>query len=144
MAEQLCELRKKKGGGSPELEETVLWENPDTTKTFAAQDITLIDSINNYDYIVAYFTQTKDIDLHWFRTFMPVSDYKLTGSGAFSEYPNSHVSYFGFVAMNNYLRTCYYVDNTTMHISAGSRTNGTQSNNACIPVKICGAKLKNN
>ena len=39
------------GGGGGMLEETVLWTNPSPTSDFAAQTVTLSDSISNYDYI---------------------------------------------------------------------------------------------
>ncbi len=54
MAEKLCTLRTK-GGGGGKYTETVLWTNASPTSSFAQQNITLSDSISNYDYVRIYF-----------------------------------------------------------------------------------------
>lgn len=50
MSEKLCALRKK-GGGGQKYTETSLWTNSSPSSDFAAQTVTLSDSIDNYKYI---------------------------------------------------------------------------------------------
>jgi len=50
MAEKLCELRKK-GGGGGKYTETVLWTNPSPNSTMARTTVTLSDDWSNYDYL---------------------------------------------------------------------------------------------
>ena len=50
MAEKLCTLRGAGGGGAKQTE-TVLWTNSSPTSNFADQNVTLSDSMSNYDYL---------------------------------------------------------------------------------------------
>lgn len=50
MSEVLASL-KKIGGNGEQYTETVLWTNPSPSNNFAAQTITLSDSLSNYKYI---------------------------------------------------------------------------------------------
>lgn len=64
MAEKLCELRKK-GGGGGKYTETSLWTNPNTSSNFATQTVTLSQSVDNFKYIgikYKYGTTTSDSD----------------------------------------------------------------------------------
>ena len=48
----------KCSGGAGKLKETLLWENPNPTKQFAEQTITLNGNIFNYEYIKMHCEQT--------------------------------------------------------------------------------------
>lgn len=44
---------------------TLLWSNPSPTSTFAAQTVTLSESLNNYDYLcLDYYFDSTDISTH--------------------------------------------------------------------------------
>lgn len=51
MAEKLCTLRTKGGGGDAQYTETSLWTNQSPTGNFSGQNVTLSDSIDNYKYV---------------------------------------------------------------------------------------------
>ena len=53
MAEKLCELKKKGGGGK--YTETSLWTNPSPNSNFAQTTLTLSDSMSNYKYLAFAF-----------------------------------------------------------------------------------------
>ena len=128
------------GGGT--MKETVLWTNPNTTADFAAQDITLSESIQNYDYIKVYIAFAKDALTSVWSELMPVNDFLNTvdvsgrgrGTLGINEISASYYSRY---------RHLYYKTDTTARFSNANtvqNSSATQTNNCLIPLRIVGCK----
>lgn len=122
------------GGGSSELQETVLWTNSSPTSNFANQTVTLSDDINNYEYLKVYYristTNSKTIGI-----LVSVDDFKTTASTM----PLINPAGVGGNAGNPAQRYFYYASDTTMAIRDAA-VGTTVYNNAVIPTAICGLK----
>ena len=120
MAEKLCQIKKKGGKKESGFDETTLWTNNAPTSAFAAQTITLSDSIDNYDYIkisAVYSTASNTLAT----AMMSVADFKnctdyATGKG---------IPQFA-VCLNDgsgtpiaRIRRCSYLSSTQVKIDAG-------------------------
>lgn len=137
MAEVLASL-KKIGGNGEKYTETVLWTNPSPTADFAAQTITLSDSISNYKYIGIKYcfnkTNTSIIDTAIYKTEeMRAST---TDSGT-----DHNAIMLGLQTSNYYSfsRVVGYVSDTSIKFTTGYRLNAASSSaNANIPLEILG------
>ena len=125
MAEVLASL-KKIGGNDEKYKETVLWTNPSPTADFAAQTITLSDSISNYKYIGIKYcfnkTNTSIIDTAIYKTEeMRAST---TDSGT-----DHNAIMLGLQTSNNYSfsRVVGYVSDTSIKFTTGYRLNAASS-----------------
>ena len=122
------------GGGSSELQETVLWTNSSPTSNFANQTVTLSDDINNYEYLKVYYristTNSKTIGI-----LVSVDDFKTTASTM----PLINPAGVGGNTGNPAQRYFYYASDTTMAIRDAA-VGTTVYNNAAIPTAICGLK----
>ena len=142
MSETLCTLRGTGGGGGAKLVETVLWTNSAPTSQFGAQEITLSDSIDNYDYIAIRYacnnsnqtgaSVSDDISL--------VSNVKNWGYNT-STYHN--LGNLGSEISNNniYCRSVFYISTTSLRFANAYQVGtATSANAACIPLAVIGIK----
>ena len=135
MAEKLCTLRTKGGGGGAKQTETVLWTNPSPTSDFGQTTVTLSDSISNYDYIAVKWKVSTSLSTTS-TTMVPVGDFKsmLNQNG-------DNALFIASVNQNGWARTVFYVSDTSITISTSYRLNaqGNSGSNA-IPTSIIGIK----
>lgn len=140
MAEKLCEL-KKKGGGGAKYTETSLWTNSAPTSSFSPQTITLSDDINNYEYIgVKFNTDTTGITPS--TAIMSVTDYK-KGVNTGTSGRRDVLSIASQIATEGsyYSRRVSYVSDTSANISAAKLYgSSTTSNTDVIPIQVVGIK----
>jgi hypothetical protein len=118
--------------------ETTLWTNSSPTSSFADQNVTLSDDIDNYDYIQFEYANTRTNDVRS-KVIMSVSELKQTGNSTGQNSLGLCATASGkfLVRRLNYVtdtqihfRTCYYIN------SAGSNDSGA------IPITIKGLKSK--
>lgn len=142
MAEKLCELRKKGGGGGKQTE-TVLWTNPNPTSSsgFAGQQITLSDDVDNYDYIGitwAYsisYTSSEYCEESIYR----VSDLK---KAVISSSVRKVIPAMASGMSNVYHRVFYYISNTKLQfIDCYQSGTSTATNTQTIPIQVVGIKV---
>lgn len=116
-------------------EETVLWTNPNPSSVFAAQTITLSDSLNNYDEIKVVYKEvysavkTKEFTIK-------ISDWLR------SDYGNTSFI-FGIYSYTNYAwcRQFTYSTTTSISVSTCYRLNNQSNNGNCsVPIKVIGIK----
>jgi hypothetical protein len=135
MAEKLCELRKK-GGGGGKYTETSLWTNPSPTSEFSGGNVTLSDSLSNYKYIKIKTRVSTTIATTWSTIYL-VDDFK-----TFAQ--NSTPSGCGHIASMNTSNTrrsrgVVYVNDTTVNYKVVYEDGTpTQNNTNTIPVEILG------
>ena len=119
----------------PTLQETVLWTNSAPTANFTAQDVTLSQSLANFDYVKVQYAKTKDkTSAVQMSVIISYSDFLHTisseDSGRLAGVLYYYSTYRGF----------RYVSNTSIHFG-GATSGGTAYNNYCIPTKISGLKI---
>ena len=137
MAEKLCGLRKKSGGG---LKETVLWTNSAPTSTFAGQTVTLSSDIDNFDYIkVNYrYITSSTVEYSVLASVSELKTYSGNGTGRLAMSEVSGGGYFVY-------RPVTYSSNTALAIGGCGYVNGTTfttNNGLCIPTSIVGCKFR--
>lgn len=129
------------GSGGGTLKETVLWTNPDSTVNFAAQNVTLSDSISNYDYIKIKYRGTPLVD-YYSSAIIEVSELKKLLDGT------TRGEFTVFMGVASYYQNTYslgrgvsYVNDTTLHFRTGQYigASGTSAGYA-IPTQIIGLK----
>lgn len=108
--------------------ETLLWKNPNTSASFAAQTVTIPDT-SGYDKIVVY---TRNVNSENRVASCEMLD---VGQGA------QVYDYYSLGSGRN--RTIKWASNTTVEFEQGSNISAgssSQNNNACIPIAIIGVK----
>lgn len=144
MAEKLCELKKKGGGGgSATWVETILWANPSPSSDFATQTVTLSDDINNYDYLkVSYKNSTTYEGVNDpYSVLISVSDFKTSATGNSTRH--NAFTFGGLYAPTNtvWTRFLFYDTDTTAKFGGCTQIGSTGStNNNAIPLQIVGIK----
>jgi hypothetical protein len=137
MAEKLCELRKK-GGGGGKYTETSLWTNPSPTSDFAAQTVTLSDSIDNYKYIAIKYKYDKYGTGTSFTDVCLVDDWKKSVEGGNTSHD---IMMLGIQASNNapFARMAFYVTSLSVKFSVFYQLSGSSYGaDAIIPLEILG------
>ena len=133
MAEKLCTLRTK-GGGGGKYTETSLWTNPSPNSNFAQTTVTLSDSMSNYKYLAFAFkgvTSSTTV----VRAVVSVED--LGKMGITSNAPDIRLN--GTASANGYSRYVIKASDTTITFGAAYATNTQASDNSrAIPVEILG------
>ena len=126
--------RGNKGSGA--MTETVLWTNQSPTSAFAAQNVTLSESIDDYNAIRIYWRlSTSDSTTAYID--VPKESLKTLS------YASGHacIALNAYVSTLIWLRIMSYVDDTKINFSTSYRVNNTGSNTSyAIPTKICGLK----
>lgn len=119
----------------PTLTETTLWTNSAPTANFAAQDVTLSQSLANFDYVKIQYAKTKsktsDVQMS---IIIPYSDFLHT----ISSEDNGRLT--GALYYYSTYRRFNYVSNTTIHFT-GAASGSTAYNDYCVPTKISGLKI---
>lgn len=120
------------GSPAPTGNMTALWTNSDTTSSFSAQDVTLSESIEDFDFIlVGYVFSTSN--QNYSSMMVPAST--LWPGGRSCDLRVNSGSYNRTGA-----RTFYASDATTVHFNAASYNTNT-ANGYVIPEHIIGVKL---
>lgn len=135
MAEKLCTLRGAGGGGAKQTE-TVLWTNSSPTSNFADQNVTLSDSMSNYDYLKFTYKKATNNATSTSAVFS-VSDVK-----NFAD-ESVYGQIGGESATDWYMsRMLWYVSDTSVKISTAWGLNRANSanNSYIIPLSIIGIK----
>ena len=145
MSEKLCTLRTKGGGGGAKQEETVLWtnSNPTDSSGFANQDVTLSDSLTDYDYVKIRYAYAYNDTGSTFESVYSVSEFVKTSAPVT----------FGFSGCTNvtHRSNSYFYDRRIIYKTATSITFGScmgykastaaaVSNIFNIPLSIIGIK----
>ena len=132
MAEKLCTLRTK-GGGGGKYTETSLWTNPSPTSNFASQSVSLSESMDNFKYIgIKYKRTTAATDS--ITVIILVSEFKLATDGS----TNYHIG-LGGNNTNTYTRRCDYQSNTNIGFANAARIGASGTDNSVIiPLEILG------
>lgn len=148
MAEKLCELKKKGGGGS--MSETVLWTNPNPTSSFASQSISLVQSLSNFEYLKFVCKARNTItDGSTDATFMVnVEAFKKMVGGTSSSVYDTIYNFAVGAALEhsgstNYalVRRFVYTNDTTIEALGTNAIGTSHANNAyVIPLQIIGIK----
>ena len=138
MAEKLCTLRTK-GGGGGKYTETSLWTNanPSASAGFAAQTVTLSESIDNFKYIAFKYKFNNATDSILTSVFT-VEDVK---KSVLSTSTHHSVIELGIQDSSNYYlaRPVGYVNSTSIQFLTSYRLNGAASSaNGAIPLEILG------
>lgn len=121
--------RESEGGGSTETK-TVLWTNPTPTATQAAQDITLSDSMSNYDRIQIEFIRSTSVPtdklyVDYDTRLNLLSDFHGTGKYRMSGciYTSSNETFVRRIVGNS---------DTALNISACQKVSGTTTTNTIL------------
>ena len=132
MSETLCTLRTK-GGGGGRYTETSLWTNSAPTSNFAAQAVTLSDSIDNYKYVkIRYRLSTSNTTE--FSDIVTVSDLKRSLSG-----DNQMLVGLDGRTTATWARYITYTNSTSLSVTTAYQLSGTSSSqSALIPLEILG------
>ena len=144
MAEKLCTLRTKGGGGGTWVE-TILWANPSPTSNFAAQTVTLSDDINNYDYLKVSCENHNTITgvNDPFSALISVSDFKTSLAGNSTRH--NAFNLVGCYAPSNsiWTRLMFYDTDTTAKFGGCMQIGGSGSTDVnAIPLQIIGCKFR--
>ena len=137
MAEVLASL-KKIGGNGEQYTETSLWTNPSPTADFAAQTITLSDSISKYKYIgIKYCYAKTSTDI----ISTPIYKTEDLRASVLDNGTTHNVIILGVENANNYGfgRFVGYVSDTSIKFTIAYRLNVASTlTNAVIPLEILG------
>lgn len=118
---------------------TLLWENPDPTVNFSAQDVDLGQSAEQFKYlrIVWYDSATSQIEHTVDYDLAEIDDY-LSGVS------HSRISFGRYGATYRFDRSAYFTDENydTLHFYTAYRVNEAGTNaGQCIPVAIYGVNI---
>lgn len=138
MAEVLASL-KKIGGSGEQYTETVLWTNPSPSSNFAAQTITLSDSLSNYKYIgIRFKIHNTHASTPNATGIMLVSEFVQNRKNTGTDRRNILVASQN---TNNatMARNAWYVSDTSIEFSVAYQISSTNTNTSyVIPLEILG------
>lgn len=113
----------------------ILWTNPNPNVPFLPQEITLNESLVNYDCYEVIYLNTTSEDRYYNTGKIP----KGHGAGIFDVYASLNT--YGVGCRN---REITYTSDTELTISEGRFSSGagsqTVNNNACVPLYVIGYK----
>lgn len=128
------------GGG--DLTETTLWTNPSPSSSLAGGDVTLSQSIANFDLLKFSWRYSTD-DHTSIKTYVDVPTYRAnskSASGAAGKGINP--SCLIYTGSANYVRTCYYTSDTKTYIGVCGRVGSSSTSNTSVILEsIKGIKL---
>lgn len=143
----VCYYVESVGGGGtldmPALVESILWNNPNPVDTaFGGQNITLLDDMDNYDYLKFKFRfstgETSAIE----EVIYPVSVFKTYAFA--SEQPIGASLYIANSLTHFLHRDFSYISDTSIRFNDCYAWNGSGSifvnNTTCIPLQVIGLK----
>ena len=117
------------------MSETTLWTNPNISASFASADVTLSESIQNFDYIGFDIAQSTSVSTTN-RTIMSVADFALTTTGSASS------RNVGFSGGSTWVRYAFRKGSDTIvgFSSCQNKNSAGNQNDKLIPIKIVGLK----
>lgn len=120
----------------PTLTETTLWTNSSPTSNFAAQSVTLSQSIANYSYIKIKWRGSTSITTE---SSIIIEKSELQSA---TEDANTNNIGFGRKASTSYMRRVFYVSGTSLKFDAANGLGGTTgtNNSLAIPTSVIGMK----
>ena len=119
------------------MSETVLWTNPSPTSSFTSQDISLSQSIDDFDEVVIYFRLSTTDNTESFVKYS-VEEFK-----KFRESTNAVGTITSRAGATSavWVRAIFYYGSTTVHFAHSWQTgNNSAINSNTIPTKIVGLK----
>lgn len=123
------------GGGNLTPTETVLWTNNSPNTDPGSQNITLSESLDNFDYIKFKWNAFTNNSTDTGQALDEVAHFKTTNA-------KCRIGMEGTNGTNNGVRELTYVDATTITISGGHPIGGTGGfSGVSIPTQIIGIKL---
>lgn len=127
------------GSGGSQYTETSLWTNQSPTSNFAAQTVTLSDSIDNYKYIAIKYAFNGQLQTESYVSTMiaAVDDVKKWGYNTGAHHA---VDAIGVQNSTNYTytRACFYISSTSIRFADCYQTGSTSNNAIAIPLEILG------
>lgn len=124
-------------GGGGDLTETTLWTNSSPTSNFSAQEVTLSDSISNYDYIEIVWRVSTSNSTEG-AVMMPVSTF--IDSGTSYDKPKLSICVAATSAL--YARRVQYTSDTSVYITICYKVGSSGTSGAyAIPLYIKGVKI---
>lgn len=122
---------------SASMSETILWTNSDTTTSFAAQNITVSDSWNNYSYIKFVFHIRTTVSVESIAVY-PVSYFTTTGDDT-TDTPQCATA---VRRSGREYRRFWYNGTSSVHFhdAINITSSNIVDNTCCIPAKIIGMK----
>lgn len=131
--------RANSGGGSPT--DTTLWTNSAPTSSYSGGDVTLSQSIENFDLIgIEYLNYTGGSTTG--RIMIDIASFRKCVSGAANNNVRFTMGTRWSGYSNNYVRMLYYVSDTQASFTDCTRVGASGTGNGfCIPQKIVGIKL---
>lgn len=133
MAEKLCELRKK-GGGGQKYTETSLWTNPSPNSAYSGGNVTLSESMDNFKYLM-FKVKVSTTANKVVSCIASVEDVKKSAIGL----DNFQITVNSYVTSAYYSRSVIYSNSTTLTFRAAYQLNASGSSTAaCIPLEILG------
>lgn len=139
MAEKLCTLRTKGGGGGATQTETVLWQNSSPSTSASAFTCELSDDWTNYDYIkiTTQLTTTNSTNLSQIFAKDELAKCRtVSGTTSFNLSATLYLGSGGFYCRRG---TASSANNTTISFGQATQLAGTGSNSAyIIPLQIVG------
>lgn len=137
MAEKLCELKKKGGGGKQK--ETVLWTNNAPTRNQGAVSISLNGDLSDYDYI-KFIYRYNTTNSKSFNLTIPYSEFIKC---VYSNADNAFAIGASAGSNNYYYRYIWYTNDTTVATSHCFKYNSTtQSDSVAILTDVVGCKFR--
>ena len=125
----------KCSGGAGKLKETLLWQNPNPTKSFAAQTITLNEPMNTFEFLKIICNYTTSNTTNYFKYCFLITDL-MNNAGC-------GINIGGLTTMSgNYgkVRTMsQYKSATEIQFLSGHGWNNTE-NTAAVPLYVYGLK----
>ena len=107
----------------------ILWENSSVSTGFISQEVTLLDSINNYDYVKYVYSLNISND-NFYSIYFNVNEY----------YPSSNATIS--CSANLYKRSFSFVNENTIYFGNAVQLNGTTiNNNNVIPLGLYGVNI---
>ena len=137
MAETLCQLKKKGGGG--EFKETVLWTNSSPTSQFNGQTVTLSTSISSFDFLKFKWRLSTTTATEGTGLFVNKDDFVNMLSNTTS--PKFGIGAYLTSTDKSYLRGIYYSSDTKVGFNSCYGLGDSSVNNLnIIPLQIIGLK----
>ena len=120
--------------------ETLLWQNPSPLTTFNIHNITLNDSMRNYDVIRFYHTNYIKNNVRLCTDF-PIQMYLLTTKNNTYGAPRANIGGPYYSGEGVWARWTCRIDDYNIYIESGALVGGSGgSNNCAMPYAVTGIK----
>lgn len=135
MSEVLAKLEKKGGA----LKDSTLWTNANPASAFAYQEVTLSDSIDNYDFIAFYYRGSTSNSTESF-IIVSVDEFKKSSASTTITAPRFMMAFY-ITGDGGYDKPAIYSSPTKVLYGTSYKTGASTYNNGMIiPTRIVGLK----